>query len=34
MPPAAECTVVMSMQMTADDQTHVGPIENTEATVM
>ena len=30
MPLAAECAVAMLMQMTADDQTHVGPIELVE----
>jgi hypothetical protein len=30
MPLAAECRVAMLMQMTADDQTHVGPIELVE----
>jgi hypothetical protein len=27
MPLAAECAVTMLMQVTADDQTHVGPLE-------
>src|SRR6516164_5320745 len=30
MPLAAECAVAMLMQVTADDQTHVGPIELVE----
>ena len=30
MPLAAECAVAMLMQVTADDQTHVGPIEFVE----